>query len=48
MSTNEVHPGLVETLQINNNKLPPISTEQAMGNEEKNMFFSPIEQRLLF
>lgn len=35
VSTNEVHPGLVETLQINNNKLPPISTEDAMGNEEK-------------
>jgi hypothetical protein len=34
--TNEVHPGLIETLQINNNKqLLPASTEDAMANNEK-------------
>jgi protein tyrosine phosphatase len=34
--THDVHPGLVETLQINNNKqLLPISTEEAMSNNEK-------------
>jgi hypothetical protein len=33
--TNEVHPGLVETLQINNNKqLLPVSTEEAMSRQQ--------------
>jgi protein tyrosine phosphatase len=36
--TNEVHPGLIETLQINNNKqLLPVSTEDAMSNNEKKL-----------
>jgi len=35
--TNEGHPGLIETLQINNNKqLLPLLTEQAMSKD----FFS--------
>jgi hypothetical protein len=34
--TNEGHPGLLETLQINNNKqLLPLLTEEAMGNTDR-------------